>query len=115
MQVRALAENSGSYTNSLWSLPEAIIRVPAATATPTATTAPPKNLPAPGNFRHLWGTTVGWNTVTGATGYQLRYGPPNRGRRYVTVSASASQYTIPDLDVGRSCEVEVQALGDGTS
>ncbi len=151
VQVRALADTSGSYTNSLWSLPEAIIRVPAATATPTATTAPtlvpttapttaptsaptaiptdaptntpaatdtpapPKDLPAPGNFRHLWGTTVGWSKVDGATGYQLRYGPPNRGRRYVTVSASAAQYTIPDLDVGRSYEVEVQALGDGTS
>ncbi len=71
--------------------------------------------PVTRNFRQLWGTTVGWGKVSGATGYQLRYGPPKRGRRYVTVNASATQVTIQGLTVGASYEVEVQALGDGQS
>ena len=137
VQVRALGDGANYESKGPWSsvlpltagMPPTSTNTPTASDTPTATNSPtktatpvatatpseivPKDLDSPANFRHVSGTTVAWDTVTGATSYRLRWGRPGGDRQFATVADSQTQYTIEGLSNGLVYEVEARALGDG--
>ena len=86
---------------------------PIPTSTPTATATPtPRPLERPANLRHVSGSTVAWDAVTGATGYRLRWGLPGGSKEFRTVGASPLRYEISGLTLNTLYEVQVRALGD---
>ncbi len=85
--------------------------IPTDTATPTD--SPPKDLLSARNLRHLWGITVAWDPVIGATRYRLRWALSGGEWRFKTVVSSPTQYTIGGLSAGLTYNVQVRALSDG--
>lgn len=61
------------------------------------------------------GFYASWATVTGATGYKLRYSEANMNN-WTEVSTSTNNfYTLSGLIYGTTYDVQVKALGSGTS
>ena len=86
---------------------------PVPTDTPTATDTPtPQPLERPANLRHVSGSTVAWDAVTGAIGYRLRWGLPGGSKEFRTVGSSPLRYEITGLTLNTLYEVQVRALGD---
>jgi hypothetical protein len=82
------------------------------TDTPTPTPEP-KDLPAPGNLRHISGTEVAWDSVVGAISY--RVGVRQGGGKWKKEFANQTQFTFAPAGSSGSYEIQVWALGDGVN
>ena len=121
VSVQALAGESSTYLDSRWS-PNFILRRPYPTATPTDTpTATPSPTPTrvvlrglrtPQNPRLISGSTVAWDPVFGAIGYQLLLAGEGLFQ-LETVDAPQTEYSFSNLRSGLRYSVQVSALGDG--
>ncbi len=120
VKVQAISSDSADYLDSRWTN-FAVLSRPFPTATPTNTptntpTATPtrvilRGLATP-KLRHVSGTTVAWDTVTGATGYTLILSEDGKTQVF-TVDAPQTEYSFSGLNAGETYRAQALALGDG--
>ena len=120
VKVQAISSDSADYLDSRWTN-FAVLSRPFPTATPTNTptntpTATPTHVILRGlatpKLRHVSGTTVAWDTVTGATGYTLILSEDGKTQVF-TVDAPQTEYSFSGLNAGETYRAQALALGDG--
>ncbi len=120
VKVQAVTDAKAEYQDSRWTGFYVLVRpwptrtptnTPTATPTPTSTRAVLRGLRTP-KLSLLSSTTLAWDAVAGAVGYELYLSGDGASQR-VQVDAPQTEYSFSNLLTGVTYVVLARALGDG--